>query len=115
MSDAKINFDMYPPQDVNDKYVSGRHYYTMGKRSEAAPAGASLYFECVSPQFKGSKEHPMRIYGNFTHGKATAQNTLEHFAENMTIIHAASLAVAKKLQCENNGGLPEKAVLTPRS
>lgn len=32
----------------------------------------------------------------------------------MEVMQAASLAVAKKLQCENNGGLPEKPGLTPR-
>ncbi|WP_335941314.1 hypothetical protein [Streptomyces sp. PTD5-9] len=114
-SRARINFDMYAPEDLDGSYSRNGRDYTMGKDSGAAPAGASLYFECVSPEFKGSKENPMRISGGFTHGKATAQKTPEHFAENMKIIHAASLAVAKKLQCENNGGLPEKAVLTPRS
>ncbi|WP_335941312.1 hypothetical protein [Streptomyces sp. PTD5-9] len=115
MDHSKIEFGMYSPQDLNDGYSGDAHHYTMGKLSEAAPAGAFLYFECVSPQFKGSKERPMRIVGSFSHREATAQKTPEHLAENMTIVHAASLAVAKKLQCENNGGLPEKPVLTPRS
>ncbi|WP_424861164.1 hypothetical protein [Streptomyces sp. MMS24-I29] len=76
---------------------------------------SKICFECVSPRLKGSKENPMRISGRFTRPKATAQNTPEHLAANMEITHAASLAVAKKLQCENNSGLPEKAVLEPRT
>ncbi|MFJ9676525.1 hypothetical protein ACIRP2_00470 [Streptomyces sp. NPDC101194] len=111
---SKIDFDIYPPQDLNEGYSNDEHYYTMGKRSGATSAGAFLYFECVSPQFKGSKERPLRVQGSFYHPKATAQNTSEHMAANMEILHAASLAVAKKLQCEKNGGLPEKPVLKPR-
>ncbi|MEU9317526.1 hypothetical protein [Streptomyces sp. NPDC048295] len=111
---SRISFDMYAPQDLNDPYAKDGHYYTLGKRSQAAPRGASLYFECVSPQIEGSKERPLRVSGRFYHPKATARSTPEHFDANMEIMHAASLAVAKKLQCENDGGLPEKADLTPR-
>ncbi|MFB7189913.1 hypothetical protein ACFCZT_32410 [Streptomyces sp. NPDC056230] len=115
MDRSKVNFDIYPPQDLNEGHSNDEHYYTMGKRSGATSAGAFLYFECVSPRLKGSRETPMRIYGSFTHRKATAQNTPEHWAENMKIVHAASLAVAKELQCENDGGLPEEPVLKPRT
>ncbi|MFI6727239.1 hypothetical protein [Streptomyces atratus] len=113
---SRIWFNMSTPEDLE---VSGdpgnRRDYTMGKLSQAVPRGASLYFECVSPQIEGSKERPLRIGGRFFHSGATAQNTPEHLAANVTIVHGASLAVAKKLQCENNGGLPEKPVLKPRT
>ncbi|MFE7353605.1 hypothetical protein ACFU8Q_10435 [Streptomyces sp. NPDC057543] len=113
---SRINFDMYAPEDLEVSGDPGRgRYYTMGKLSYAVPRGSSLYFECVSPQLEGSKERPLRVNGHFYHPEATAQNTPEHLAANLTIMHAASLAVAKKLQCENNGGLPEKPVLKPRT
>ncbi|MFB7913145.1 hypothetical protein [Streptomyces sp. NPDC056061] len=112
-SDSRIYFDMYMPRDLEDKYSSKKRYYLMGKRAAASPLGASIYYECVSPQFEGSKERPMRIYGSFVRAQASRENRPDYVDENMQIAHAASLAVAKKLQCENNGGLPEKPVLTP--
>ncbi|MGY3682443.1 hypothetical protein [Streptomyces sp. TE33382] len=33
---------------------------------------------------------------------------MENLVANLTALHAASLAVAKELECEDNGGLPEK-------
>lgn len=113
---SEINFYKYAPRDLEDADVpSDGRIYRMGKRSIATPTSGSLYFDCVSPRLKGSKERPLRIHGAFHHPKATAQSTPEHLAANMEIVHAASLAVAKKLQCENSGGLPEKPVLTPES
>ncbi|MET7859997.1 hypothetical protein ABZS81_22820 [Streptomyces sp. NPDC005318] len=115
-SRAGIAFSMYAPQDVGDlRLPAGGRLYTMGKQSEATPMSASLYFECVSPQFKGSKERPMRILGNFGRPKDREQSLPDSREVNLTVVHAASLAVAQKLQCENNGGLPEKPVLKPRT
>ncbi|MEV6165984.1 hypothetical protein AB0L71_29545 [Streptomyces sp. NPDC052052] len=112
---AGIAFSMYAPQDVGDLRVptDGR-LYTMGKQSEATPTSAALYFECVSTRFKGSKERPMRILGNFGRPKDRGQNASDPREVNLTVVHAASLALAKELGCENNGGLPKTPVLTPK-
>ncbi|MFD5060191.1 MULTISPECIES: hypothetical protein [unclassified Streptomyces] len=56
----------------------------------------------MSPQFKGWKERPLHVMGRFYHPKSTAQNRPYHLAANLTIVHAVSLVVAKKLQCENS-------------
>ncbi|WP_326603984.1 hypothetical protein OG930_16565 [Streptomyces sp. NBC_01799] len=110
-----LKFSMYAPQDVDDPRMSdGSELYTMGKRSEARSGGASLYFECASPQVKGSSENPLRIYGSFGRGKSDAPDTRESRDANLEILHAASLAVVKELDCENNAGLPKTPVLTPK-
>ncbi|MFF2894910.1 hypothetical protein [Streptomyces sp. NPDC057966] len=112
---AGIAFYMHAPQDVGDlRLPVGGRLYTMGKQSEATPLSAALYFECVSPRFKGSKERPMRILGNFGRPKSRGQDVSNPREVNLTVVHAASLAVAKKLECENNGGLPDNPVLNPR-
>lgn len=109
-----LSFSMYAPQDVRDIRPSADiDYYPMGKLSEVGRGNAGLYFECVSPHLKGSEETPLRIAGGFGRGNKRAPDTRELRDANLEIIHRASLAVAKELQCENNGGLPEKPVLRP--
>ncbi|MEU0158127.1 hypothetical protein ABZ154_04595 [Streptomyces sp. NPDC006261] len=110
-----LSFSMYAPQDVGDRRLpEGWQLYTMGKQSEVGPGGASLYFECVSPQLKGSENTPLRIRGGFGRGRSDAPDTRELRDANLEILHAASLAVAKELDCKGNAGLPEKPDLRPR-
>ncbi|MFF4080825.1 hypothetical protein ACFYZN_15685 [Streptomyces sp. NPDC001777] len=112
---AGITFYMYAPQDVGDfRLPEGGRLYAMGKQAEATPESAALYFECVSPQFKGSKARPMRIQGSLGRPEDRGQRASDPREVSLTMLHAASLFLAKKLQCENNGGLPEKPVLTPK-
>ncbi|MFD3742719.1 hypothetical protein [Streptomyces sp. NPDC058629] len=109
-----LSFSMYAPQDVGDRRLpEGWQLYTMGKQSEVGPGGASLYFECVSPQLKGSENTPLRIRGGFGRGRSDAPDTRELRDANLEILHAASLAVAEELDCKGKAGLPEKPDLRP--
>lgn len=111
-----LKFSMYAPQDVGDlRMPAGDELYTMGLQSEVGLGSASLYVECVSPQLKGSAQTPLRILGGFGRGKSDTPDTREFRDANLEILHAASLAVVKELDCENNADLPEKPVLEPRT
>ncbi|QNE79381.1 hypothetical protein F0344_22745 [Streptomyces finlayi] len=111
-----LKFSMYAPQDVGDlRMPAGSELYTMGLQAEVGKGGASLYVECVSPQLKGSEETPLRILGGFGRGKSDTPDTREFRDTNLEILHAASLVVVNKLECENNAGLTEKPVLEPRT
>ncbi|WP_299538314.1 hypothetical protein [uncultured Streptomyces sp.] len=111
---ADITFSMYAPQDLEDPSTApGTQAYTMGKRSEARGAGASIYLACVSPELKGSSTDPLRVYGSFTN-KSDAADTPEIRAANLEILHAGALSVVKELGCEGAAGLPETPVLTPK-
>ncbi|MEU0147896.1 hypothetical protein ABZ119_18365 [Streptomyces sp. NPDC006288] len=108
-------FTMYAPQDVEDEGLpAGYELYTMGVQSSVGRGGAGLYFECVSPQLKGSDKTPLRIHGSFGRGVSDAPDTREYRNLNMTILHAVSLKLVKELDCANNGGLPKSPVLTPK-
>ncbi|MEU1123610.1 hypothetical protein ABZ371_08515 [Streptomyces sp. NPDC005899] len=110
-----VKYSMYAPQDVEDEGLpAGDELYTMGVQSSVGRGGASLYFECVSPQLEGSDETPLRIHGGFGRGKSDAPDTREYRNMNMRILHAVSLELVKELDCENNGGLPKSPVLTPK-
>ncbi|SCF97052.1 hypothetical protein [Streptomyces sp. Ncost-T10-10d] len=113
--DGGVKFSMYAPQDVEDEGLpAGFELYTMGVQSSVGRGGAGLYFECVSPQLKGSDKTPLRIHGSFGRGVSDAPDTREYRNLNMTILHAVSLKLVKELDCANNGGLPKSPVLTPK-
>ncbi|GHA95547.1 MULTISPECIES: hypothetical protein [Streptomyces] len=110
-----VKFSMYSPQDVVGEGLSaGQDLYTMGVQSVVGRGNAALFFECVTPQLKGSDKTPLRIQGGFGRGESDAPDTREYRNLNMTILHAVSLKLVKALDCENNGGLPKDPVLTPK-
>ncbi|MEL5958622.1 hypothetical protein AADR41_28325 [Streptomyces sp. CLV115] len=108
-------FSMYAPQDVEDEGLpAGYELYTMGVQSSVGRGAAAIYFECVTPQLKGSDKTPLRIHGRFARGESNAPDTREYRNLNLIILHAVSLKLVKELGCENNGGLPKAPVLTPK-
>ncbi|MEV7871026.1 hypothetical protein AB0P17_34125 [Streptomyces sp. NPDC088124] len=110
---ATIDFSIYAPQDIGDpKPREGSRFFALGTEAVASPRGARVYFECVSPQMKGSDEQPARIYAALVHVKDRG-DALENLQANVTVVNAAALAVAERLDCENNGGLREKPDLRP--
>ncbi|MEV4976262.1 hypothetical protein [Streptomyces scopuliridis] len=112
-----INFGIYRADDALTTGHSAReHPYRLGKRALAGFDASRLYFECVSPQMDGSDEQPARINASSRLSGPQGwrvEDTRATREANLTILHAAALAVAKKLGCENNAGLPEKVVLEP--
>ncbi|MFE3386498.1 hypothetical protein [Streptomyces anulatus] len=105
-AETTLAFHIYAPQDVNyPGNPEGTKRFSLGKEAVANVRSAGIYFECVSPQLKGSKNRPARIYGGLSkaHDRGGA---LENVMDNLRVVHAASLAVAEKLECEDNAGLP---------
>ncbi|WP_157877337.1 hypothetical protein [Streptomyces odonnellii] len=110
-----ISFGLYKPDDVVDRgHASDQRSYELGKRAVAGAKNSSLYFECVSPQLDGSDKDPARIQGSMHFTDLNGPETQNLRENNLTVLHAASFAVARKLECENNGGLPQKVVLQPK-
>ncbi|MFJ2675275.1 hypothetical protein [Streptomyces sp. NPDC087525] len=113
----EITFGIYRPDDVlGTDHAEDQRLYRLGKRALAGSERSYLYFECVSPQIDGSDEQPARIdavsrLANV--GSWEVEDTRATREAHLTVLHAAALAVAKELGCENNGGLPEKVVLEP--
>ncbi len=106
--ETTLAFHIYAPQDVNyPGNPEGAKRFSLGKEAVANVRSAGIYFECVSPRLDGSKNEPARIYGGL--GKAQDRgDALENLMDNLHVVHSASLAVAEKLECEGNAGLPEK-------
>lgn len=104
---TSLSFSIYAPQDVGDpRNPDGVRLFPLGKEAVAGARSAGLYFECVSPRLEGSERVPARIRGGL--GKAHDRgDAVSDLVANLTVLHAGSLAVAKELECEGNGGLPE--------
>ncbi|MFJ2175524.1 hypothetical protein ACIOHE_21815 [Streptomyces sp. NPDC087851] len=112
---AKVEYNTYTLSESSDRTWYDSNVYAMGAYSMASARDASLYFECVSPQIDGSAEEPARIIGRFGERRNPLKENKPGLRDaNMTILHAATLAVAKKLECEKDGGLPAKVDLQVR-
>ncbi|MFE1956983.1 hypothetical protein [Streptomyces sp. NPDC059479] len=110
-----ISFGFYKPEDVLDnRHSASQRLYELGKQAVAGAKNSSLRFECVSPQLDGSDKDPARIVGLMSFRERDVPESQALREDNLTVLHAASFAMAKKLECENNGGLPRKAVLQPK-
>ncbi|MFD8969632.1 hypothetical protein ACFV0C_32435 [Streptomyces sp. NPDC059568] len=109
-----ISFGLYKPDDLDRGHASDQRFYELGKLAVAGAKNSSLYFECVSPQLDGSDKDPARIQGSVRFSERDVPESQALREDNLTVLHAASFALAKKLECENNGGLPQMAVLQPK-
>ncbi|MEU2430513.1 hypothetical protein ABZ611_13575 [Streptomyces sp. NPDC007861] len=113
-STIKVTFSLYASDDLpGDGHSASLHAYSMGKGALSGAEDAELYFECTSPELKGSAERPARILGHLSYWKAPEDTRATHDA-NLTVLHSISLAVAKELKCENNADLPSEPKLTPK-
>ncbi|MFF7263206.1 hypothetical protein ACFZCL_23410 [Streptomyces sp. NPDC008159] len=87
----------------------------MGERAVAAADKARIYFECRSDRLSNSMTVAHIMIGVErwmipTEPEGDVEALKDAYA---TVAHSFSLAMAKKLRCEKNGGLPAKPVLDP--
>lgn len=104
--------DLY--DDGTDWSTQGRHLYGMGREASTDNKAAYLFVGCTSPEMKGSDQEPAPIeavlkFDTSPKGSYPA-NTPATREAYLTVLHSVTLAVVKKLGCENDAGLPEKPV-----
>ncbi|MFI2411765.1 hypothetical protein [Streptomyces sp. NPDC018947] len=87
----------------------------MGERTVAAADKAHVYFACRSDKLVGSAGLAHIVIGVERWGMPTEpEGDVEALKDAYaTVAHSVSLAMAKELRCEKNGGLPERPVLDP--
>ncbi|MEV8587969.1 hypothetical protein AB0424_13650 [Streptomyces sp. NPDC051180] len=118
---SEIDVDVYL-HDAEALYDSGtdkwwnqgRALYAMGREASADNKTAALFVQCTSPRLKGSDERPAPLAADLSFRKSLKgdypANTPATREAYLTVLHSATLAIVKKLGCENNAGLPEKPV-----
>ncbi|MDX3584887.1 hypothetical protein [Streptomyces europaeiscabiei] len=87
----------------------------MGELSVAAADEAIVFFACQSPKFYNPKSSAhividVQHWATHTEPDDNVEALKDAYA---TVAHSVSLAMAKELRCEKNGGLPAKPVLDP--
>lgn len=93
--------------------VASLHPYAMGVEALSGPKRALLYVRCASPRLKGSDKHPVRVMGQLDFIRSKLPDTAPIREAHLTILHSATLAVVRKLDCEDDAGLAEKPALKP--
>ncbi|MEU8619204.1 hypothetical protein [Streptomyces sp. NPDC048623] len=110
-----IDFGLYDVDEpFGDVHPRGLHAYDMGREAQSGPKKAYLFVTCISSRFNGSEQRPARIRGELTFTHSELPDTPAIRQANLTVLHSVTLAVVKRLGCENNAGLPDKPVFTPK-
>ncbi|MBK3575301.1 hypothetical protein JHN63_16060 [Streptomyces sp. MBT65] len=81
--------------------------YKLGKLSLARSSRAYLYMECSSGKF-GSGDEPVLIQAKLGRFRPPARESETKRMENLNVLHAVSLAMAKELGCKDDAGLPAR-------
>ncbi|MFJ4621424.1 hypothetical protein [Streptomyces sp. NPDC088812] len=85
--------------------------YRMGSATALARArNAVVFLKCSSDLFKDGEEH--LIQGELINRSTSLEDTEATRQENLTVLHAASLAVARALGCADTAGLPAAFTVT---
>ncbi|MEU5215730.1 hypothetical protein AB0G79_05950 [Streptomyces sp. NPDC020807] len=96
----------------------GRYLYAMGREASTDNQLAYLFVQCTSPLLKGSDKRPAPVGASLAFDKpakgAYPENTTATREAYLTVLHSVALGVVKKLECENNAGLPDRPVLETR-
>ncbi|MEU2505549.1 hypothetical protein ABZ621_12625 [Streptomyces sp. NPDC007863] len=110
-----LRFGLYVDDDLfEDVHPRGLHPYDMGVEAQSGPRKAYLFVRCVSPRLKGSDKRPARIRGTLVFNESELPDTVPIREANLTILHSVTLAMVRKLGCENDAGLDAKPVFKPR-
>ncbi|MFI8421260.1 hypothetical protein [Streptomyces sp. NPDC085479] len=106
-----IRFGLYADDDLfEDVHPRGLHPYDMGVEAQSGPKKAYLFVRCVSPRLEGSEKRPARIRGTLVFNESELPDTVPVREANLTILHSVTLAVVRKLGCEDDAGLAAQPV-----
>ncbi|MEH0547236.1 hypothetical protein QA802_30345 [Streptomyces sp. B21-105] len=86
----------------------------MGEETLAAADQAYVYFACRSDRFSSTAGAHIVMGVEHRDPWKEPEGNVEALKDAYaTVAHSVSLAMAKELRCEKNGGLPERPVLDP--
>ncbi|MFE5796670.1 hypothetical protein ACFQ8C_29405 [Streptomyces sp. NPDC056503] len=117
-SSDEVTIDFRYYRDIHlpgGQHAANLHPYGMGVEALSGPDKAYLFVRCASLQLQGSDKRPARIKGTLTYNKSKLPDTVPVREATLTVLHSVTLAVVRKLGCENDAGLTEKPVFKPRS
>lgn len=102
---SAIDLSFYLPEALPEHPASQLTRYELGKLSLARSSRAYVYMECSSSTF-GSDDEPVSIEADLERSRIPAGESDTMRMENLNVLHAVSLAMAKELGCKDDAGLP---------
>ncbi|MFF9339475.1 MULTISPECIES: hypothetical protein [unclassified Streptomyces] len=112
--EVSIEFRLSGTIDLpGDEHAGDMHPYDMGVEALSGPRRVELYVTCVSPRLQGSDKRPALIMGSLTFLRSKLPDTVPVREATLTVLHSVTLAVVRKLGCEDDAGLTEKPVFKP--
>ncbi|MFE7596404.1 hypothetical protein [Streptomyces sp. NPDC057494] len=119
---VRISFMLHDSEDLYDDgtkwTAAGRHLYGLGREASTDNKSAYLFVRCTSPQLKGSDEEPAPIESVLRFEKPIKgtypANTPATREAYLTVLHSVTLAVVRKLGCEDDAGLTQAPVFTEK-
>ncbi|MEV2210819.1 hypothetical protein AB0H86_04830 [Streptomyces sp. NPDC050997] len=97
------------PTSISPKFTQ----YDMGELTLSRPSHAALYMKCSSDKFRSSSK-PILIEGKLTNAQAPPGDAEKVREENLNVLHAVTLAMAKQLGCERDADLPQQFSSPPK-
>lgn len=113
-SAIEINFDLVQEKALKTSNPS-LVPYGLGRKAHADSKVAFLYVQCTSPRLVDSASRPAVIRGELSRYLAPPLPEQEARQANLRLLAAATRALAKSLQCENDAGLPADPLPEPLS
>ncbi|MFE7397399.1 hypothetical protein [Streptomyces sp. NPDC057557] len=93
--------------------ASGQRAFRMGEEASAGTDRSFLQFACTSDKLSGSAESPAHVEVVISQQKVPEGDTEELRSAQATLVHSVSLAMARQLNCADDGGLEERPALKP--
>ncbi|WP_327236419.1 hypothetical protein OG349_23160 [Streptomyces sp. NBC_01317] len=107
--DVSIDVSLEDGDGVGDgKFAGAFKQYDLGREGLASPRKAVLYAECVSEKFEGG---PVMLRAALNNRNEPEGDPEQLRKANLTLLHSVTLALVKRLDCEDRAGLPETAGL----
>ncbi|MFF3504155.1 hypothetical protein [Streptomyces sp. NPDC003247] len=110
-SGTSVAYGLVDAEPENPASVFTR--YRLGSATALARAmNAVVFLKCSSGLFKDGDGKEHLIQGELVNRSTSLEDTEETRRENLTVLHAASLAVARALGCADTAGLPAAFTVT---
>ncbi|MEU0371264.1 hypothetical protein ABZ070_13545 [Streptomyces sp. NPDC006283] len=112
-ADVRIKFALSDADTAKGGHETAEELtpYEMGERASVGTQYGFLWFSCTSEQLAGSKESPAYIQTEVRNALPQDGDAGELRDANATVVHSASLALARQLKCDGGGGLESEPAL----
>ncbi|MET7787712.1 hypothetical protein ABZS93_14005 [Streptomyces sp900116325] len=109
-----ITFTFSTTDEVPKQPASQFTQYKMGAMALSRPRSALLFMKCSSDRFASGFDDPVVIRGELYNMMPTGKSNDTLTQENLNVLHAVSVGLARNLGCANNAHLSSEFSMPPK-